>query len=66
VRKRRRSPAPEEPAVRRASVSPDDVVRQNERSRGGLLLEEDTLVRKSQVDLNESLVPQIRALLGKS
>jgi hypothetical protein len=47
-------------------VSPDDVVRQNERSRGGLLLEEDTLVRKSQVDLNESLVPQIRALLGKS
>jgi hypothetical protein len=62
---RRRAAAPAQSAARPASVSPDDVVRQNERSRDSLLLDEPSPVTVSQVDLGESLVPQIRALLGK-
>lgn len=65
MRRRRRAPEPPPPAVRRLSVSPDDVVRQNERTRGSLI-EEESPVRTDQVDLSESVVPQIRALLGKS
>ena len=66
MRIRRRAAAPVQPAVRAASISPDDVVRQNERSRGALLVEEDVPVKASQVDMTESLVPQIRALLAKT
>ncbi|MCA1712837.1 MAG: hypothetical protein LC789_14840 [Actinobacteria bacterium] len=62
----RRAAAPVQPAARPVSISPDDVLRQNERSRGGLLIEEQSPVTVSQVDLGESLVPQIRALLSKS
>lgn len=60
---RRRAPvAP--PLGRRLSISPDEVVLQNERTRGSLL-EEEAAVTVSQVDLNDTLVPQIRALLSK-
>lgn len=64
MRPRRRA-APPAPAVeRRLSVSPDDVVRQNERTRSGLV-EEESAVQVGQVDLEQTLVPQIRALLGR-
>ena len=61
----RSAPPPAPLSAPAASVSPDDVVRQGVQDAGFGLLVEDSPIRRSDLDLDQNLVSQIRTLLAQ-
>jgi hypothetical protein len=61
----RSAPPPAAPSAPAASVSPDDVVRRGAQEGRFGLLEEDSPIRRQDLDLDQNLVTQIRTLLAQ-